>query len=115
MLMPNQVCYLIKSAGNDVYGQPKPGVRSKERCSIVKMPTVDVKSSIRADSSASRGTAHELQTNGTVLLTSVTKALMHDILEIRGQQMKIIGVQPRWDATGALDHIEVTVSIWSQT
>lgn len=114
MLMPNQICLLVKSGGNDVYGQPKPGIRSRERCSIVKMPSLDVKSSIRADSSASRGNAHELQTNGVVLLTASTSALMHDLLIIRGQTVKITGVHPRYSAAGNLDHFEMTVSIWSQ-
>lgn len=114
MLMPNQTCVLIKSAGNDVYGQPIPGIQSRERCSVVSMPTADVKSSVRSDSSASRGNAHEEQVNGKILLTAVTRAEMHDILVIRGQKLKIDSVHPRWNAAGKLDHIEVTVSIWTK-
>lgn len=114
MLMPNQTCMLIKSAGNDVYGQPIPGIQSRERCSVVSMPTADVKSSVRSDSSASRGNAHEEQTNGKILLTAVTKAVMHDILVVRGQKLKIISTHPRFNAAGKLDHIEVAVNIWTK-
>lgn len=114
MLLPNQTCILVKSAGNNLYGQPLPGVRSKERCSIVKMPTTDVKSSVRSDSSASRGEAREAETDAVVLLTKGTKAKMHDLLVVRGTMLKITAVEPRWNAAGALDHFEANASIWTE-
>lgn len=114
MLRPNQWFIVQKAAGNDVYGQGKPGIKSRELGSIVSLPTVDVKSSVRTDSSASRGNAHEFQNNGVVLLTAKTKAVLHDILIIRGLTLKIVMMHPRYDAAGRFDHFECQLQMWTQ-
>ena len=114
MLRPNQRFILQKSAGNDVYGQPLPGVKSPERGAIVRLPTTDVKSSVRADSAASRGNAHEFQTDALVLLPVGTKAALHDFLIIRGMTLKIVMIHPRYDAGGRLDHFECQLEIEAQ-
>jgi len=112
MLRPNQIFVIEKRAGNDVYGQPVQGVRSRERGSIVKFPTTDVKSAVRADSSASRGNAHEFQADAVVLLTNKTVATLHDFLIIRGFTLRIMMIHPRWSAAGLLDHYECELKIW---
>lgn len=114
MLRPNQWCVLQKGAGNDLYGQTIEGVKSRERCSVVSFPTNDVKSSVRTDSSASRGNAHEFQTDAVVLLTNKTKAVLHDILIIRDMMLRISEVHPRWNVNGVLDHFECKLTIWTQ-
>lgn len=114
MLRPNQKCIIVKRNGNDIYGKPKPGLRLPERCAVVKDILVDVKSSIRTDSSASRGNAHEFQHEGIILLTAGTQALQHDIIELRGRQMEIMSMHRRYDVTGRLDHHECTTQIWTQ-
>ena len=114
MLLPNAKFILQKSGGNDVYGQPVPGKKTTERGSIVKFPVTDVKSSVRSDSSASRGNAHEFQADAVVLLTANTAAVLHDIMIIRGLTLKISAIHPRYNAQGVLDHFETTLIIWTQ-
>ena len=113
MFRPNQKCRIQLSAGNDVYGQPKPAAYVSERCSIVKLILTATKSSVRADSSASRGNADEVQAKSVILLTANTKAKIEDIIEVAGAKLKIEGVFPRHDAQGRLDHFEINASIWS--
>lgn len=113
MFKPNQKCRIQLSAGNDVYGQPKPGVLVTEGCSIVRLMIRNEKSSVRADSSASRGNARELQADAVILLTTSTKAKIDDVIEIGGAKFKISGSFPRHDVNGRLDHIEVHAMIWS--
>jgi hypothetical protein len=113
MFKPNQRCRIQLSGGNDVYGQPKPGVFVSEGCSIVKLMIVNQKSSVRADSSASRGNARELQADCVLLMTVATKAKVDDIIQIAGAKFKISGRFPRHDVNGRLDHVEIHAMMWS--
>lgn len=113
MFKPNQKCRIQLSAGNDVYGQSKPSTFVIEGCSIVKLMISNEKSSVRADSSASRGNARELQADAVLLLTTATKARIDDVIEISGAKFKISGRFPRHDVNGRLDHIEIHAMMWS--
>jgi len=77
------------SGKTDVYGKPVPGVRYPERCAIIKLNVRDQKTAVRADSSASRGNAHELITNAILLMTATTKVRMDDIVIVAGHPVKI--------------------------
>ncbi|UUZ75524.1 hypothetical protein LP414_27800 [Polaromonas sp. P1(28)-13] len=78
------------------------------------MVITNEKTSVRADSSASRGNAMELLADLKILMTAKTKVGIDDILELDGYQFRVMGREPRRDVTGRLDHIEVTANIWSQ-
>lgn len=114
MLRPNQICYIVKSQGNDVYGRPLPGKRLRERCSVVKLIVNDEKSAVRTDSSASKGNAQEFVAESVILLTPQTTATIHDILEVRGVTLEIMGMHQRFNVQGVLDHFEVTGKIWTK-
>ena len=61
MFRPNQNCQIQKSSGKtDVYGMPVPGRKVNERLAVIELNLMAVKSSVRADSSASRGNAQEM-------------------------------------------------------
>lgn len=72
-----------------------------------------MKSSIRADSSASRGNAHEMEDDAIILLTKTTKANINDVLVVVGQELKITAKIPRYDVQGNLDHYQISGMIWS--
>lgn len=113
MFKPNNRCRIQLSNGFNVHGQPVPGAWITEGCSIVKLVVTNEKSSVRADSSASRGNARELVADAVLLLTVKTRARIDDIIEMRGTQYKISGRHERFDAAGRLDHIEIHAMIWS--
>ncbi len=114
MFRPNQTCRIQLASGKtDLYGQPTPGRTITERCAVVKLLLTNEKSSVRADSSASRGNANEMQAVSVVLLAPTTRAAIDDILEIAGHKLRIMGYFPRFDVTGRLDHVQVEAHVWS--
>jgi hypothetical protein len=115
MFRPNFNCTVFVSSGTtDVYGQPLPSTAYKERCSIIKLNVTNEKSSVRADSSASRGAARELETNSVILLTKTTRAAIDDVVEVNSMKIRVTGKFPRHDLQGALDHYEISGTYWSE-
>lgn len=110
---PKNSCVVIKNEGNDLYGLPKPGKRYAEKCSIVKFIVSNEKSSVRADSSASRGNAMELQSDGVFLMRTNTKARIDDLIEIGEHRMRVMGIHARYNTAGVLHHYEVHCTYWS--
>lgn len=114
MYQPKQTCRLQGNTGlSDIYGQPKPGPWINQQCAIVKLVATDKKTSVRADSSASRGNALELEAHSVILFGPRSPIAMDDVVEIAGLRLRVMGKQPRYSAGGTLDHFEVTLSIWS--
>jgi hypothetical protein len=115
MFRPNQTCRIQLASGkNNVYGQPEPGPYVTERCAVVKLEIAAEKSSVRADSSASRGNALEDEARSIILLTAATRANKDDLIEIAGVKLRIALRHPRFDVGGRLDHYEVHATMWSQ-
>lgn len=114
MFRPNQNCVIRKQGGHDIYGMPKPGAKKKERCAIVRLKIINDKSSVRADSSASRGNARELESSALILLQSNTIADIDSIIELRGDQYRIMSLNPQFAISGRLDHYEAECNYWSE-
>lgn len=110
---PKNNCVVIKNQGNDLYGMPKQGIRKGEKCSIVKFMVSNEKSSVRADSSASRGNAMEMQADGVFLMRTNTAADIDDLIEIDEHRMRVMGRHRRYNAAGGFHHYEVHCTYWS--
>jgi hypothetical protein len=111
----SQVCRIRLASGkNDIHGQPIPGRIVRERCAIVKLVISNAKSSARADSSASRGTAMEFEANSVILLQAISQAKIDDIIEVSGVTLQIKALHPRYDVNGRLDYYEIHATMWSQ-
>lgn len=116
MFRPNINCRIQLASGkNDVRGQPIPGRLVTERCAIVRLVVSNQKSSVRADSSASRGNALEMEADSKLLLQSITQAKIDDIIIVDGYKLRIMSMEPRHDVSGRLDHFEITATMWSQS
>ena len=113
MFRPNQSCVIYTSVVNDVYGKPSLGGPVRERCTVTTTLISAVKSAVRADTSATRGNAREINIDATVLMVKNTKARIDDILEVDGVKMRITGMIRRQDLQGNTDHYEVTGTYWS--
>lgn len=114
MFRPNQNCIVRHASGNtDVYGMPTLGTMFNERCTIVKLNIKNEKSAVRADTSASRGNARELEADAELLMLKSTKAGIDDMIEILQNKLRVKSVFPIHDARGNLDHYQVTCSFWS--
>lgn len=116
MFRPNQTCRIQLASGkSDVHGQALPARFVSERCSIVKLVISNEKSSVRADSSASRGNAMEFEAASVILLPAATQAKIDDIIAVTGVKLRIMALHQRFDATGRHDHTEVHATFWSRT
>jgi hypothetical protein len=113
MLNYNATCQIAKAEDTDVYGQPLLGTLSPvEKCAIVKLRKEMKHTTVRADSSQSRGHGDEFVGTHMVLLDSATVADLGDQLNVKGFKIKITSMHPRWDVTGEIDHYEVTGELW---
>ena len=114
MFRPNQTCLVQVDAGTtDVYGMPQGVTNVQEYCTVVKMNIRSEKSAVRADTSASRGNAMEIQTDAELLLTTATAASIDDIITVYGERLRVKAKWPRYDLQGRLDHYQITCSFWS--
>ncbi|HFF4697451.1 hypothetical protein [Acinetobacter baumannii] len=113
MFTPNQFCFVRARNGYDHFGLAKFGLRRKERCAIVKMIQQCNKTSVRADSSASRGNAREVVADLVILLEPKTTATIDSIIEFSGDMYVVKSVHKRFDIRGKHDHTEAACTYWS--
>lgn len=114
LFVPNQRCVIVKMSAMDIYGQKHVERRINENCAILKSKKNSTKSSVRADSSASRGNAQEITADYWLILEKNTQAEIDDLIEFRGLRLKIIGLHPRFSIRGDHDHTEATCKIWNE-
>jgi hypothetical protein len=114
MFTPNNTCQLFVSSGKtDVYGQPLPektGVT--EPCAIVRVTRTEEKTSVRADSSGSRGNAREIIAEAQVLLLPSTVINIDDIVMIGVDQYRVMMKHPQYNIVGVLDHYKIIAAMW---
>jgi hypothetical protein len=114
MFLPTSKLRIQQTSGYTAYGQPKPVRWVTEACAVVRLRVSAQKTSVRADSSATRGAAEETEADGVLLLSHTTVVKMNDLLEVRGLKMRVTGIEPRYDLFGQHDHTEVHTVYWSQ-
>ncbi|MGE8141854.1 hypothetical protein ACQKOE_07750 [Novosphingobium sp. NPDC080210] len=108
MFRPNITAQLIrKGATRDIFGQPSYGAPAPLRCAVVRLTTDVVPSTVRADSSASRGAAEETTAQAVILVPATTAIAVGDVLELLGERIEVTGRHPRINTRGTLDHIEI--------
>lgn len=97
----------------DVHGQSIPGETKTIQCAVVKIESKQVKTSVRTDSSASRGFAQEAAVSARLLFPKGAAVTEGDLIEIRNYKLKVTGEFPRYSVNGALDHRQVDAEAWS--
>jgi hypothetical protein len=109
MFLPNTSCTLhSRTDTQDIYGTytflpPK----LKVPCGVTQMDLVVKKTSVRADSSASRGRAEEEIGLARLLFSKTVVIREGDVVEILGQVIEVSRIFPRLDILGQLDHVQV--------
>lgn len=118
-LRPRTPCVIsTKTGGYDMYGrETHKETRRKTKCSIVSMYNETEKTSVRADSSASRGRADEQVADVRVLLKPNEKIKTGDLVTItlKGGDpitMQVNRIFRRPDVGGDIHHIDVEGDIW---
>lgn len=112
MLNSNMPYQIRKVTGRDVYGAEVLGCVVNERGAIAKLKQMTSHTTVRADSSATRGHADEFTASNMVLLDGNTVARQGDQLLITGLKLRIVSMHPRYDTNGVLDHHETAGEPW---
>lgn len=113
MFFPNTTCRLIKEGALDQYGQRTRGTETTEECAVVKLEVAAKKTSVRADSSASRGKAQEQVSDARLLFRPNVGVDIGDFIEIMGYTLRVSSVHPRRNVMGDLDHYQVDADAWA--
>lgn len=112
MFRPNKTCFIQKVNGRDRYGQESLAAKIKARCSIVRLGTKSEKTSVRADSSASRGGAEEEQSYAVILLERSANVDINDVITIAETSTQVTDIKPRYNIQGRLDHFQIQGKAW---
>jgi hypothetical protein len=112
MFIPNHIAVLHRLNELNLYAEPifSPSIRVE--CAVVKLIVDARKTSVRADSSASRGTAEERVLVGKILFLPNSSPQIGDKVEIQNQILRCNAVHPRIDVAGRLDHNECDFEVW---
>lgn len=114
LFKPNLKCQLRRRIGTNVYAEEVLGDPVIVGCSIVNLKVFLEKSSVRADSSGSRGSAQEQIADGVLLFLPSAKVGIDDQILLNGWKLRVIGLEPRFSLAGVLDHYEATVTVWGK-
>lgn len=114
MFRPNVPCVIRRLAdGYDVFGQRAEANSWPSMCGIVMLRASDQQTTVRADSSASRGFADEDVAQGKLLFSPASGIREDDIVEVAGMTVQVKTIHPRYAIAGRLDHYEVGCITWA--
>ncbi|AGC36051.1 hypothetical protein B7L88_gp007 [Rhizobium phage RHEph10] len=89
--------------GEETYSDPLP-----LQLSVVRLAARSEKTSVRSDSSASRGQADQL-TADAVILTKNEALRVDDLVQVMDFKLRVVGHHPRLSVFGILDHYEIAL------
>lgn len=113
MLNSNNTCRIETVSGFNVHGEPTFSAPVTERCAVVKLLRILAKTTVRADSSSSRGHGDEKLSESKILLQGETIADLGDRLTVLSVTLKVVSLVPRQDVSGYIDHYEATCEQWA--
>jgi len=112
MFRPNQYCEVASLGSADVYGKRKYGPWRRVPFAQVKLVESASKTSVRTDSSATRGSANEILADTRFLFLPNVVLKPGDIVRAHGQTFTVVSVFPRVSVTGVHDHWQVDCNIY---
>lgn len=117
MFFPNQIVKHFPAPGYDAFGKlaPVPTTGGKDwRAAIVKVINRSERTTVRADSSASRGNAEEMVADVVVLIepAALNKVNVDDVIRVAGSDYQVTLIRLRFSVLGHLDHIQVGGDAW---
>lgn len=107
MFTPNLMGTIQSRIGRDIHGRHKLGPEKPCPFGPVNLSIGALKTSVRADSSASRGSADETAVErGKILIPAFVSVSIGDIFIFSGVKFEIITAHQRFSVTGSFDHYE---------
>ncbi len=112
MFRPNITAHFMKrSTTRDIFGKEAFGPLTPVRAGVVNLDVLMEASSVRADSSASRGSAQDLIAQAKILVPKASPVRVGDIMVLYEITIEITHRQPRINTRGMLDHYELVGKI----
>jgi len=111
-MRPRIPCTVTPTIGFDVYGAEQLGDSISTKCAIISLSLKSGPTSVRTDSAASRGSGNERTSEARILLAPGI-ASINSKVEVSGQTLRVIAIDPRHVMGGAHDHDEVDLVIWA--
>lgn len=112
-LVGNSSGMLTRKVGTTRRGEPEyAATPERVKVDVIQLIAQIAKTSVRTDSSATRGNAEEDQAEAKILFQKRTKPGEGDRFILHDVVMRIESVQPRIDTFGDLDHWECTLVLW---
>lgn len=109
---PNLVGKLYRPAGRDVHGRPRFADPIDCQFAVVNAKRQSQKTSVRADSSASRGMADEITTGlGRILVAKHQQIEIGDVFEFDGDSYDVNSKHIRRSVFGEIDHFECDLEV----
>lgn len=112
MFRPNVRALASRLEDRNVYGKRIYGEWFSVNIGIVKLEKSSSKTSVRTDSSGSRGSAREILADARILLPASTNLNTGDRLKIHGMMLTVESITPRYSVLGVFDHWQVDCSIY---
>ncbi len=112
MFRGNTPLKIEQVGAHDRHGQATVGAASKSRCSIVKLTDDRTRTSVRRDTSATGGNAHEITSDARLLIERTATIQPGCRITVLGVTLRVDGVYRRNDVHGVLHHFQVDCSIW---
>lgn len=113
MFRPNLTCEIAAMGAPDVYGKRSYDAWEPALFAIVKLEQRADKTSVRTDSSASRGSAKEILADARFLFPKNVVLKQGDRIRFANFTLTVVSVWPRHRVTGEMDHWQVDCDIWA--
>lgn len=111
MFIPNTFGLLARRTTRNIHSEWSYGVAKRVPCAIVHLTKGAEKTTVRADSSASRGNAEESVAAAKILFPTSVNIQVNDRFEIKGVYLRVVKIEPRNDVLGRHDHNEIDLEI----
>lgn len=107
MFRPNQTALWSKQIGRDIHSREIFDEPRSIPIAVVELQRKVARTTVRADSSASRGAAEETVAVTKILIDKMVEVSRDDRIELRGDLFRVVVTHPRFSVWGELDHFEV--------
>lgn len=103
---------VYRKGGMNIYGESKYQFVRSTKVGVVNFTEGVVQSSVRADSSGSRGKADVETFNAVLIVPLAVDVKLDDVLVMSGTKLLVASVERRWGLRGRPGHLEVGANVW---
>lgn len=104
---------IYRKSGVNIYGDAKYEFIQRAQVGVVRFVESIDKTSVRADSSASRGKAEQAEFDAVFIAPLDVSIKMEDVLIMDGKKMRVDYIHRRWGLRGRAGHYEIGANIWA--